>query len=734
VATAPDLRPNTGLLARAFGRTVVFFRWLVVPAWVAAAVAAVLALPGIGGLDPAPLTGLVPSDSPALQAQNRANRLFSIPVLSGLVVVARNETGLSAREQAAIVAFARRASERESTLALPVLNTLGLVPGSRERGTTAVTYLFLPPSLAPLEQVAQAQDYAKRLGGQLPGSFTGVTGILAARDAESDAINSSLHWIEGATVLLIVLILAVSFRSLAAPLVTLFAAGIAFLISERVVTWVAEELGLSVPREVQPLMLVLLLGVVTDYAVFLLAGTRARLAAGAGRVQAAWWTAAQLAPIIGTAALIVAIGSATILVGSLDFFRAFGPGLAVSVLIGLMVSLTLVPALLGLLGRAAFWPSGLAATARDEELGRPGWRARASGLVRHRPVAALVVLVAVAVLGAASTGLAHTRLGLTSIRGLDRDAGPYRAYRQAAKGFAPGIVAPTEVVVEAPGIAGRDGALRELRGRLSKQPGVAGVVGPGMLPGAVGADLFAARSGDAVRYFVLFDDEPYSAHSVSLVKGLDERLPRLLDRSGLRGARASVAGDTAVARDAVGAIQRDLLRIGIAVVLVNLVLLAIFLRSLVAPLYLVFASALALLASVGLSRFFFYGLLGYPDLTYYVPLAAGVLLVSLGADYNLFVVGRIWQEARRLPLREAIAEAAPRASRAVTVAGVALALSFSLLAIVPLAAFREFAFIMAVGVLLDTFLVRTFLVPGLISLVGEASWWPGAPREARARS
>jgi putative drug exporter of the RND superfamily len=109
-----------------------------------------------------------------------------------------------------------------------------------------------------------------------------------------------------------------------------------------------------------------------------------------------------------------------------------------------------------------------------------------------------------------------------------------------------------------------------------------------------------------------------------------------------------------------------------------------------------------------------------------------VLLVSLGADYNLFVVGRIWQESQRRPLKDAIGIAAPRASRAVTIAGLTLALSFALLAIVPLAAFREFAFIMGVGALIDTFLVRTFLVPGLISLVGPVSWWPGIPREARS--
>jgi putative drug exporter of the RND superfamily len=732
VSTLPDLLPNTGFAARAFARIVVLLRWLIVPAWVAAAAVAFVHLPGIGGLESAPLSGLVPGDSQAMQAQARSQQLFRVPIVSGLVVVARKDGGYSLGEQQKIVAVAEQARRSgRAVVAVPVINTLGLVPGSRERNTTAITYL-IPPGDDAIDMVANAEDYAKRLGALLPGSYAGVTGTLAARDAESDAINTALPWIELGTVLLIFSVLAISFRSLGAPLITLFAAGVSFVIAERVVTWVANRFDLSVPREVEPLMLVLVLAVVTDYAVFFLAGTRTRLAGGAKRTQAARWTAAQYTPIITTAALIVALGAATILVGSLDFFRVFGPGLAVTVLIGVAVALTLVPALLGIFGRAAYWPGGVSRTGIEDETERAGVRTKITALVRHRPVALVAVLVSLAALVAAATGLASTRLALAPVRGLDADAGPRRAYDEAARGFAPGIVAPTEVVVEAPGIAGRDAALIRLRQSLARQPGVAGVIGPGLLPLGAVESVFTSRTGNAVRYFVLLEEDPYSAKAVSVLEELEQRLPGLLDRAGLPGARTLIAGDTAAARDAVGATRSDLLRIGLAVVLVNLILLALFLRSLVAPFYLVLASALALLAAVGLATLFFHGLLGYPDMTYYVPLAAGVLLVSLGADYNLFVVGRIWQESQRRPLKDAIGIAAPRASRAVTIAGLTLALSFALLAIVPLAAFREFAFIMGVGALIDTFLVRTFLVPGLISLVGPVSWWPGIPREARS--
>jgi RND superfamily putative drug exporter len=134
---------------------------------------------------------------------------------------------------------------------------------------------------------------------------------------------------------------------------------------------------------------------------------------------------------------------------------------------------------------------------------------------------------------------------------------------------------------------------------------------------------------------------------------------------------------------------------------------------------------LALAAALGLTGFLFVELLGRGQLTYYVPFMAAVLLVSLGSDYNVFLVGRIWQEARTRPFREAVAVVAPRASRAINVAGLALALSFALLALVPLSSFREFAFAMVAGVLVEAFLVRTYLVPALLSLFGGASRWPG---------
>jgi RND superfamily putative drug exporter len=187
----------------------------------------------------------------------------------------------------------------------------------------------------------------------------------------------------------------------------------------------------------------------------------------------------------------------------------------------------------------------------------------------------------------------------------------------------------------------------------------------------------------------------------------------------------SVGGDTALVEEIIEAANDDLLRVGPAVLLAVGIVLVVFLRALVAPLYLVALAALGPLSAVGLAVVVFQGLLGLPELTYFVPIVAVVLLVSLGSDYNIFLVGRIWDEARERPFPQAVVAGATGAAHAISAAGIVLAASFAALALVPIWSFQQLAFVLAAGLLIDAFLVRTVLAPAVIALVGERSGWPG---------
>ena len=715
---------------RVFAGVVVGLRFLVVAAWIAAALAVTWWLPGLGSGEPLPLGGLIPDNAESAQVAQRDAEIFGVPLTTDTLVVQRDANGLSAAAQARAVARAVAASRGPKQpegvqLALPIANTLGLFPSSREHGTTAITYLYFGSEASLSDRVAGAQAYTSQI--QPDDSPVGITGPAPARDQQFDEMESALPIVEAGTVLVILLVVGLTFRALGAPLLTLFAAAISFLIARGVIPWVGTQLGIEIPQEVEPLVVALTLGIVTDYAVFYLSGMKRSLLQGNSPVESARGATIRVTPIVATAGLIVVAGTAALLVGQLDFFRAFGPGLALTAAVALVVSITLVPATLAILGRLAFWP-GFDETEPADRFASPA-RESLGRFVTSRPVAFVTVLVCGGLLFLGATGLPGTKLGIRLISGLPGDTQEVRAAEAAGQGFAPGITAPTVVLLEGAGIGNDELALIRLERALAGQPGVAGVLGPReqQIPAAPDG-LFVAEDGNAARFVVILDQDPLGAPAIDEVRALDDALPGLLRDSGLESVQAGITGQTALASDTVQAVVDTSVRVGAAVLLVNFILLALFLRALIAPLYLLAASVASVAATIGLTKYVFQDLLGHSDLTYYVPFAAGVLLVCLGSDYNVYVVGRIWQEAERMPLREAIAFAAPRASKAIGVAGIALAASFGMLAVVPIDGFRELAFMLAVGVLLETFVVRSALIPALISLFGGVSGWPGRMR------
>ena len=712
---------------RAFAGGVVGLRFLVVLAWIAAALAVTWWMPGLGSGEPLPLGGLIPENAESAQVAQRDAEIFGVPLTTDTLVVQRDADGLSAAAQAKAVARALAVSRAPKQaegiqLALPIANTLGLFPSSREHGTTAITYLYFGPQASLSDRVSEAEAYASQIPAD--DAPVGVTGPAPARDQQFREMEDALPIVEAGTVLVILLVVGLTFQAVGAPLLTLFAAAISFLIARGVIPWVGTRLGVEIPQEVEPLVVALTLGIVTDYAVFYLSGMRRSLLEGRSPVESARGATIRVTPIVATAGLIVVAGTASLLVGELDFFRAFGPGLALTAAVALVVSITLIPAMLAILGRLVFWP-GYDEADREDHFSSPT-RESFARFASSRPVALVIVLFCGGLLFLCATGLPDTKLAIRLISGLPSDTQEARAAEAAGTGFAPGIAAPTVVVVEGSGIGNDTAALVLLERALGDQPGVAGVLGPReqQIPQAPDG-LFVTEDENAARYVVILDHDPLGAPAIDEVRALEDALPGLLRDSGLEGTKAGITGQTALASDTVQAVVDTSFRVGITVLLVNFLLLALFLRAFVAPLYLLAASVASVAATLGLTTYVFQDLLGHSDLTYYVPFAAGVLLVCLGSDYNVYVVGRIWQEAERMPLREAIAFAAPRASKAIGVAGIALAASFGMLAVVPIDGFRELAFMLSVGVLIETFVVRSALIPGLISLFGSSSGWPG---------
>jgi putative drug exporter of the RND superfamily len=722
-------------VAKAFAYLVVGLRFPLILGWAAAVVGAVLFLPPLpsaGGL-----ADLIPAGSAAAHADADATRLFGYPLEAGVAIVQRDPRGLppsvvqtTAHAAVgydrspgipgllAVVPVPNGAGVTAPTFTASPIGAAGLLAGAQRHTSTIVTYLDFRSDATLDQQVADARAYAARYLTHV----VGVTGPVAAQYEQGLIINRDLGWVELFTVLAIALIVGVRFRSVFAPVAALACAGTAYVLATRIVAWGAQRTGITVPQDADPVLIVLLLGVTTDYCVFFLAGMRSRLAEGASRLQAARDSTARSAPIVLAAGLIVAAGTGALVVARGGLLRAFGPGLAATVLVSMVVSLTLMPALLGVFGGLMF-----RGTPADDRPTAAGFRL--ARLAASKPVALLVAAGCVAGLVLAATGARGLGLGSPLIGEMPASSDVARAGAAAAAGFAPGILAPAEVLVIGPGAGSQTVAADRLEAVLRRQPGVASVVGPSALPAsASSANPMVARDGQAIRFALVYDTDPLNATAIGQVRVMTARLPALGSAAGLRGVRYEVGGQTALTSDAITSTASDLWRVGLAIMLVTLLLLIVFLRALLAPVYLLAASVLAVLATLGLTVVICGAVFGSPDLVYFVPFAAGVLLVSLGSDYNVFVVGRIWEEARELPTRDAVAVAAPRASRAITTAGVALAASFGLLALIPLEQFRQLAIIMAVGVMLDSIVVRSFLVPALVALTGRFGMWPGHQR------
>jgi RND superfamily putative drug exporter len=733
---APSRRWHPGPILGAYARWMVRLRWLVVAFWLTAVGASVLLLPAIGH-EGADISELVSPNNPAVQSEIRSLQKFGFPLLSRLAVVQRDPNGLSLRTQAQAVLRARALSRGEYPDAKPILaavpvpNTLALFPGSRESGTTVITMLFTAPDVSFADQLAAARQFVANHFDDSD-HVIGITGTVPARVEQGRIVASSLPVLEVVTIAAVLLIVAIAFRSLIAPLLTLAVSGAAILLTLHIAGAAAGRLGIVVPAETQPLLVALLVGVVTDYVVFYLSAMRTQLASGVGRLAAAERATARFTPIIATAGATAAAGTGALIVAKSPAFRAFGPGMALAVLIGMVVAVTLVPALLAILGSAALWPgrrtspdgNGRSAGGLAD---RPASRSATRWARRlTRPGFAMVVLVAcVAGLVAAALPLRHVSLGLSLIPSLPATDPARKAAAHAETGFADGILSPTELLLQAPDVASHQAQLSQLQQSLARQPGVAGVIGAGdeMVPD--GLNLFRASDGTAVRYLLILSDKPLGAQAVRTVSRLKHDLPRLLDEAGLGGAEASLGGDSAIAKVIVDQTVHDLGRIALAALAANLLFLVLFLRALVAPLCLLGCSVLAIGATLGLTTQLFQRVLGADGLTFYVPFASAVLLVALGSDYNIFGIGHAWEEAKVRPLREALAVTIPQSARAIRTAGFTLAVSFGLLILVPLRPFWELAFALSAGILIDSLVVRSLLVPSLLTLVGSGSGWPG---------
>ncbi|MEU8516149.1 MMPL family transporter [Kitasatospora sp. NPDC048722] len=538
------------------------------------------------------------------------------------------------------------------------------------------------------------------------GMRTGFTGDLAERSDSADA-NRTAVTIGGALVTaLIVLLNVLVFRSVLAAVLPLLATAVIGAAATGTVAGAASLTGLRLDAGTPGLISVVLLGIGVDYLLFLLFRFREQLRARPDRParEAAAEVAGRVGTAITSAALTIVAAFATLGVASFGQFRSLGPAVAVAVLVMLLGSLTLMPALLAACGRRMFWPSRSL-----QRVPRAGVAARYGDLVARRPLALL--LASVALLGALAAGTIGLRMDYSQPEGSATPASTTAA--EIARALPAGVSDPTSVYLVA-----EDGGTLDAGRFDGLAHALTGVEGVGQVGRTVLAD-----DRRAARIDVYLNADPQSQRARDLAAG---PVRAAVAAHAPKGTGAHVGGTAAIFADISTAVEHDLTVVfPVAAALIALILL-LLLRSLLAPVVLLLAVGLGFTATLGAATLLFQHGLDRPGIAFSLPLVLFLFVVALGTDYNILITDRIREEMHRPgPPRAVVARAVRHTAPAIATAGLVLAGSFATLATTP--GSEQIAFSLTLGILLSALVLSLATVPAAAALLGRSLWWPLRP-------
>ncbi|MGW7531598.1 MMPL family transporter [Amycolatopsis sp. NPDC054798] len=545
------------------------------------------------------------------------------------------------------------------------------------------------------------------------GMRTGFTGSLAERVDTTDAHAVAAKVGSALVMVFIILLNVLVFRSVLAALLPLLAVALIGGAAAGAVAGAALLAGHKLDAGTPDLISVVLLGIGIDYLLFLLFRFREHLRDRPDQParEAAAQVSARVGTAIASAALTIVAAFATLGAATFGQFRSLGPAIAVAVLVMLLGSLTLMPALLAVAGRKMFWPS--AALSRQPAEGRA---ARLASLVTRRPL--MMAAASVALLGALALGLTGIRMDYG--RPSSGDSTPAAATAaEISRALPAGVSDPTSVFVTT-----EDGSTLTVERLDGLAQGLSRVGGVGQVaPTVLTEDRRAAR----IDLYLTVGSQSQQARDLAAGP-----VRTAVARNTPGGTTAHVGGTAAIFADISTAVDHDLkIVFPVAAVLIALILL-LLLRSLLAPVLLMLSVGLGFAATLGAATLLFQHVAGEPGVNFTLPLVLFLFVVALGTDYNILITDRIREETRRPgPARTAVARAVRHTAPAIATAGAVLAGSFATLATSP--GNEQVAFAMALGIMLSALVLSLVLVPALAALLGKALWWPLRPRPAGDR-
>ncbi len=691
-----------------WGGFVVRRPWWVIGGWLVAVVLIIGLLPRLSEITSGDQGSFLPDTYESVRAVNLAKTAFPQQATSTAIVVVKRADGgrITDADQARVGQLARAIADGHiAGVGTPLTGPQAVAPNG------SVQLINLPITVAQTDSQGQLNAIKNTraiIRSNLAGSdlSAGVAGDAAQFLDNNDTFNTALAVVGAATFTLIIVLVLLIFRSPIAALLPIVVIGVVMQVSSNLVAAAGKIFNFHVDQSLQTLLLIVLFGIGTDYMLFLLFRYRERLRVGEDKKTAMVQAVQRVGEVIASAAAAVIVAFLVLLLATFGGFGSLGPALAIAVFAMLVTALTLIPAVVSLIGPATFWPS-------------KSWRRPPKGTVYRRLGAAvggrpaLTAVCSALVLLALAAGVLAFKADYDFAAGFPTTTESALATRDLQRGFPQGALNPTEAYLTTTG-GGRltTAQLAAFAGAAATVPGVGRVQPP-----------VTATNGTVARFDVLLNGNPVSNQAIALVH---DRLRGDLHAAAPPGTTVLVGGTTAIFADINSANNRDLsVILPVAAVLIAIIL-ALLLRSLVAPVYLVIAVLLNFAATLGAAVYLFQDAVGKPGVTFQLPIVLYLFVLAIGTDYNILMIARLREEARAgHEPRAAAALGVEHAGPSVAAAGVILAGTFAALALAPVSFLQQIGFSVAVGILLSAFVMSMFLVPSLTAVIGHPAWWPG---------
>ncbi len=734
------------------------YRWLVVAIWVIGSIAAVRTLPSLASQVNNDNSAFLPSSAPSMRAESLAAPLGLNPDAAQVLIVADRPNGrLGVADQAALQRVVTAASHVPHVVSV---REIGISPGGQAAQILATAHVNLANFNEETHLVDDLKGVITRTS--LPsGLQLHLAGGIATNVANQHQSKRTGNRVQMLSILFIIVLLFLVYRSLVAPLLTLLPAALVLGVSGSFIGALGTTGVLKISEVTQVLLIVLVLGAGTDYGLFLVFRVKEELRRGLDHRAAVIRAVERVGESITASAGTVILALLSLLLASFGIYHDLGLPLALGIAVMLLAGLTFLPALLAIFGRAVFWPSRPTVGQSQE-----GWWGKVASRIVTKPAVALGIgIVVFGGLAGAISGYHAAGFGgaLSAPKGSDAAVGN----AALAKYFPKTSANPTNLILRYPKSVWSDPveivkAERVLAasGEFSKLIGPLDPTGVAISPSQLailhkelGNPRLIPPLPPAGKGITLADYEAYratadligrgghtiqfeaslragAAGSTAAMNAVPAIRATLASAAKSSGATASgVAGEAPALYDVSSISDHDMVHIvPIAIIAIGL-LLALVMRSLVAPLYLIASVALSYLAALGLAVLLFIEIGGGAGLTFLLPFLMFIFLLALGEDYNILMMTRIREESLYKRIREAVTHATAATGPTITSAGLVLAGTFAVLGFSggggPTGSqIQDIGFGLAIGILMDTFLVRTILVPSTVAILGRVNWWP----------